>query len=84
MTSVLKRSAVEISKVKQVKISIFVLKIMALIAMLLDHMEGTFPNTFPVVFGWIGRIAIPVFMFCVIQGLRQLRFIKIFRVLFQL
>ena len=69
MTSELKRSTIEITEKRHVKISTFVLKIMALIAMLLDHMEGTFPNTFPVVFGWIGRIAIPVFMFCVIQGL---------------
>lgn len=47
----------------------FVLKIIALSAMLIDHLEGSFPDTFPVVFGWIGRIAIPIFMFCVIQGL---------------
>lgn len=64
-----KRLAVDISKRKYVKISTSILKIIALIAMLLDHLEGSFPNTFPVAFGWIGRIAIPVFMFCVIQGL---------------
>ncbi|KLU58959.1 TraX protein [Peptococcaceae bacterium CEB3] len=69
MTNVVNRSAVDINQEKYVKISTFVLKIVALIAMLLDHLEGSFPNTFPVVFGWIGRIAIPVFMFCVIQGL---------------
>ncbi len=53
----------------QLKINTFVLKVIALAAMLIDHLEGSFPNTFPVVFGWIGRIAIPIFMFCVIQGI---------------
>ncbi len=36
--------------------------------MLIDHLEGSFPDTFPVAFGWIGRISVPIFMFCVIQG----------------
>lgn len=54
---------------KKVKINTFVLKIIALAAMLIDHLEGSFPDTFPVAFGWIGRIAIPIFMFCVVQGI---------------
>lgn len=49
--------------------SVFVLKIIALAAMLIDHLGGSFPDTFPVAFGWIGRIAIPIFMFCLVQGL---------------
>ncbi len=53
----------------QVRMSTFVLKIIALAAMLTDHLEGSFPDTFPVAFGWIGRISIPIFMFCVVQGL---------------
>lgn len=50
-------------------INTFVLKIIALAAMLIDHLDGSFPNTFPVALGWIGRVAIPIFMFCVIQGI---------------
>lgn len=50
-------------------INTFVLKIIALAAMFIDHLEGSFPDTLPVAFGWIGRIAIPIFMFCVIQGI---------------
>lgn len=73
MTSVLKKSAIDISKRNQVKVSTFVLKIIALAAMLLDHLQGTFSETFPVAFGWIGRIAIPIFMFCIIQGLIHTR-----------
>lgn len=61
--------ATDIRKVNKVKLNTFALKIIALVAMLIDHLEGSFPNIFPVAFGWIGRIAIPVFMFCVVQGL---------------
>lgn len=50
-------------------INVFILKLIALAAMLIDHLEGSFPNTFPVAFGWLGRVAIPLFMFCIIQGL---------------
>ncbi|MDQ7095752.1 TraX family protein [Desulfosporosinus sp. PR] len=64
-----KSSAAAIDKGRYVKIGTFALKIIALAAMLLDHLEGTFPDTFPVALSWTGRIAIPVFMFCVIQGL---------------
>lgn len=56
-------------KENQMKINTFVLKIIALAAMLIDHLQGSFSGTFPVAFGWIGRIAIPVFMFCVVQGI---------------
>ncbi|WP_420833054.1 TraX family protein [Shimazuella soli] len=53
--------------------TVFILKIIALVAMLMDNLEGSFPDTFPVVFGWIGRISIPVFMFCIVQGLIHTR-----------
>ncbi|MFD1677656.1 TraX family protein [Alicyclobacillus fodiniaquatilis] len=57
----------------RLKFSTFALKVIALVAMLADHLQGSFPHTFPVVFGWFGRIAIPIFMFCVVQGLVHTR-----------
>lgn len=66
---VIKPFARKLKKGPGVKITTFLLKIIALTAMLLDHLEGSFPAAFPVAFGWIGRIAIPIFMYCVVQGL---------------
>lgn len=48
----------------------FQLKYMALFFMLLDHIEYIFGYTgrIPVWFSWIGRLAAPIFLFCVIEG----------------
>lgn len=47
--------------------STFQLKIVAMIAMVVDHIAYFFPEC-PVVFHWIGRIAAPIFIFCVVNG----------------
>ncbi|MBP2243062.1 hypothetical protein J2Z40_003650 [Cytobacillus eiseniae] len=46
------------------------LKIIALIAMLLDHIAFFIPNT-PEYFRWIGRIAAPIFIYFVANGYRH-------------
>ena len=43
------------------------LKLIALLAMLLDHVAEFIPGT-PYWFHYIGRIAAPIFMFCLVQG----------------
>ena len=43
------------------------LKVIALIAMLIDHIGYFIPNT-PEWFRWIGRIAIPIFIFTLVIG----------------
>jgi len=45
------------------------IKIIALVAMLLDHAASSFPSVFPAWFGWIGRLAIPLFLFAVTEGI---------------
>lgn len=49
------------------KMSTFTLKMVALIMMLIDHIGLYFPGT-PVWFGWIGRGAYPLFLFCMVWG----------------
>ncbi len=48
----------------------FALKIIATIAMVLDHIAYFFPQA-PLAFHWIGRISAPIFIFCVINGVIQ-------------
>ncbi|WP_026675712.1 TraX family protein [Alkalihalobacterium bogoriense] len=43
------------------------IKIMALIMMLIDHIGYYIPDT-PVWFHWIGRVAAPLFIYCVVIG----------------
>ena len=43
------------------------LKIIAMIAMVIDHIFYFFPNI-PYVFHWIGRISAPIFLFCSVLG----------------
>lgn len=43
------------------------LKIIALIAMIIDHIGEFIPNT-PIYFRWIGRISAPIFFFCMALG----------------
>lgn len=44
-----------------------ILKIIAVIAMVIDHIGFFIPNT-PEWFGWIGRISVPIFIFTVVIG----------------
>jgi TraX protein len=46
------------------------LKIVALIAMLIDHIGYFIPDT-PEWFRWIGRIAAPVFIYCIVIGYKN-------------
>ena len=48
----------------------FNLKYLAMVCMLLDHIEYIFGFTgkVPIVLSWIGRISAPIFLFCVIEG----------------
>jgi TraX protein len=46
------------------------LKVFALIAMFIDHTAQFIPNM-PEFFGWIGRIAAPIFLFCVAIGYKH-------------
>lgn len=46
------------------------LKIIALVAMFVDHVGLFIPDT-PEWFGWIGRIAAPVFIYCVVVGFKH-------------
>lgn len=43
------------------------LKIIAMVAMIFDHLWRFFPNS-PYFFHWIGRISAPIFLFCCVLG----------------
>lgn len=43
------------------------LKVIALIAMVIDHIYHFIPNT-PEWFGWIGRITVPIFIYTLVMG----------------
>jgi len=49
----------------------FLLKIIAAAAMLLDHTCAAFPETFPIYFRYIGRLAFPVFAYMIAQGCKH-------------
>lgn len=49
--------------------SIFLLKCIAVFTMILDHLTYFFPDKFPIVFHWAGRISAPIFIFCLAHGL---------------
>ncbi|MCL2190249.1 MAG: conjugal transfer protein TraX [Defluviitaleaceae bacterium] len=53
--------------------SSFVIKIIAVISMLFDHTRVFFPDTFPMEFRVIGRIAFPLFVFLVAEGFHHTR-----------
>lgn len=48
--------------------SIFCLKIIAVICMLLDHIAYFFPDM-PIYFHWLGRLSAPIFVFCVVNSM---------------
>ena len=47
--------------------SIFSLKVFALVCMVIDHIAAYLPDM-PVQMRWIGRIAAPIFIFCLCEG----------------
>ena len=51
------------------------LKVVAVISMFLDHVGGTFFPEYPV-FRWIGRLAFPIFCYCMTVGMLYTRNIK--------
>lgn len=52
--------------------TVFSLKMTAVVLMTLDHIGFYFP-TAPVWFGWLGRGAYPLFLFCMVQGCAHTR-----------
>lgn len=50
-----------------IKVTSTMLKVVALVTMLIDHIWAFIPGT-PYYFHWIGRISAPIFMFCCIIG----------------
>ena len=51
----------------------FVLKIIALTCMIIDHMGVVFPEFFPDYFRVIGRLAFPVYVYLIAEGCRHTR-----------
>ena len=49
----------------------FTLKIIALFAMLIDHIAVAFPDTFPLWFRAVGRLAWPIFAYFLAEGFRH-------------
>ena len=49
------------------------LKWVALVLMLLDHLGEFFPQSVPLWFRWLGRMSAPLFLFCLAQGLEKTR-----------
>lgn len=50
--------------------STFTLKIIALILMTIDHIGQFIPNM-PIVLHWLGRLAAPIFLFCLLNGFQK-------------
>jgi hypothetical protein len=53
--------------------SAFVIKIIAVTAMLLDHVQVVFPDTFPIGFRFVGRLAFPLFAYLIAESFRYTR-----------
>ena len=52
--------------------NIFTIKIIALILMLMDHIGEFFPDS-PIWFGWLGRLAAPLFVYALAVGFHHTR-----------
>lgn len=52
--------------------NIFTIKIIALILMLIDHIGEFFPDS-PIWFGWLGRLAAPLFVYALAVGFHHTR-----------
>lgn len=52
--------------------TVFELKLLALVCMIIDHI-GAFLLEMPVQLRWIGRIAAPIFIFCLCEGIDHTR-----------
>ena len=50
--------------------NIFQLKVLAMVFMVLDHINLFFPNT-PKIFDYLGVLAIPLFVFALVEGIRH-------------
>lgn len=46
----------------------FSLKILAMIFMVLDHLYTFIPGTFPIWFGYLGKLAAPIFFYFIVEG----------------
>lgn len=53
--------------------STFQIKMVAVVAMLLDHIAYFFPveTSFTLIFHWIGRSSAPLFIFCLVNGIKR-------------
>ena len=49
----------------------FILKIIASVCMLLDHIWAVFTSSTPLYFTWIGRIAFPIYAYMIAQGCKH-------------
>jgi len=56
----------------------FVLKVIALVAMLFDHVGAVFPNHVPFEFRLIGRLTFPIFVFLLAEGFHHTKNAKKF------
>jgi hypothetical protein len=54
-------------------LTVFVLKLIALVCMFIDHLGAVFPEYFPYACRVIGRASFPLFAFCVAEGCRHTR-----------
>ena len=65
---------------KQRGLSDFALKYFAMVCMILDHIHYFFSFTgkIPLFFSWIGRLAAPLFLFCIVEVSSHARPEKIF------
>ena len=49
------------------------IKWLALVLMLVDHLGEFFPQSVPLWFRWLGRMSVPLFLFCLLEGFAHTR-----------